>query len=50
MRILQFLYHLYIIKLYVQKLVNRFERSSYCNIILQLHGYFVVYQRLEEAV
>ena len=50
MRILQLLHHLYIIELDVEILVDRFQRSAYLNVILELDSDFMVDQCLEEAV
>lgn len=50
MRVLELLYHLNIVELDVQVLINRFQRAFDLNVVLELYGDFVVDQGLEEAV
>jgi hypothetical protein len=50
MGIFQLFYHLYIIELDVEVLVDRFQRSTDLYVVLELDGDFVVDQCLEEAI
>ena len=50
MRILDLLDDLYVVQFDVEILIDRLERSSYLNVILELHSDLVVDKGLEETV
>ena len=47
--VLQLFYHLYVVKLDIEELIDRFEGASNLDVVLELHRDFVVDQSLEEA-
>ena len=50
MRVFQFLNHGDVIQLYVQVLIDRFQRPAELDVVLKLYGDLVVNQSLEETI